>query len=351
MIPWDWYATVSGMTTRRTFVSGQELSRRFYHEAVRPILDATTPELPHSAALLGRGSEVLGFDDEMSRDHNWEPRVLLFLRDEDHARHHETLETALRHGLPDRFGDQPTDFGIHTVKGYVQAQLGVDIDQETTPRDWLTLSEQRLGMFTAGAVYHDDIGLQAVRDRFAYYPRDVWLYLMIAGWWRVHPEANLVGRSGQVGDELGSAIIGARIVDDLMRLCFLMERQYAPYSKWFGTAFSRLACGPELRPLLWQALRAETWQDREAALLPAYEKLAAMHNALGVTEPVTTGIHQMWDRPFRVHWGDFPGALKAEIKDPDVQQIAERWPAGGPDQLRELLWAARDRTKLLGILA
>ena len=52
------------------FIPGLELSRLFYQEAVRPILDAVFPGLPHSAALLGRGSEVLGFDDAMSTDHN-----------------------------------------------------------------------------------------------------------------------------------------------------------------------------------------------------------------------------------------------------------------------------------------
>jgi hypothetical protein len=41
------------------FISGLELSRRFYQEAVRPTLDAEFPGLPHSAAVLGRGSEVL----------------------------------------------------------------------------------------------------------------------------------------------------------------------------------------------------------------------------------------------------------------------------------------------------
>ena len=53
------------------FIPGLELSRRFYIEAVRPILDKYFPSLPHAAALLGYGSEVLGFDDEVSTDHNW----------------------------------------------------------------------------------------------------------------------------------------------------------------------------------------------------------------------------------------------------------------------------------------
>lgn len=329
------------------FVPGLELSRRFYLEAVRPILEAEFPSLPHSAALLGRGSEVLGFDDEMSGDHNWEPRVLLFVRDEDQARQGEAIAETLRQQVPPRFADRATKYAIHTVRGYFLDHLDFDVDREIEARDWLTFPEQRLRMITAGAVYHDEVGLEAVRDRFAYYPHDVWLYVLVAGWWRIHPEVNLVGRAGFAGDELGSAVIASRLVHDLMGLCFLMERQYAPYSKWFGTAFSRLSCGAELSPILRKVLQAETWQEREEALMTAYEVVAAMHNALQITPPVSTEVLQLWDRPFKVFWGDFPGALSAEIEDPVVKQLAERWPAGGIDQLRDVLWNPRYRGQLL----
>ena len=80
------------------FVPGLELSRQFYGEVVRPVLDARFPDLPHSAALLGRGSEVLGFDDEMSTDHDWKPRVLLFLREDDHARNGVAVSETVRRG-------------------------------------------------------------------------------------------------------------------------------------------------------------------------------------------------------------------------------------------------------------
>ncbi len=190
-----------------TFVSGRELSRRFYEEQVRPVLHTGNPGLPFSAALLGRGSEVLGFDDEMSRDHNWEPRVLLFLRDDDYARHGEAVERSLRDALPGLFAGYPTQFSLSTLRTYVQEHLDLDIDAAIEAGDWLTLPEQRLRMVTAGAVYHDEVGLQVLRDRLAYYPHDVWLYLLIAAWWRVHPEANLMGRAGFVGDELGSGVI------------------------------------------------------------------------------------------------------------------------------------------------
>jgi hypothetical protein len=311
------------------------LCRRFYLDVVRPEL-----EVPHSAALLGRGSEVLGFDDEMSADHNCEARVLLFVRD----------GAGLAPEVPERFEGRPALVEVHTVGGYFRDQLGWDPDHELTPRDWFTFPEQNLRMLTAGEVFHDELGLQRVRDRLAYYPRDVWLYLQLAAWWRVHPEMNLAGRAGFVGDELGSALIGSQLVHDLMRLCFLMERQYAPYSKWFGTAFSRLSCAAELSSLFSKVLVARSWQEREEALMAVYSGVAGVHNASGITAPVPTEVEQLWGRPFKVVWGDFPGALLAEIKDPEVRRIADRWPVGGIDRVRDVLWSAHDRRQLLTVL-
>ncbi len=329
------------------FVSGRELSGQFYEEHVRPALDISYPGLPYSAALLGRGSEVLGFDDEMSRDHNWEPRVLLFLREPDQVRFGGPLERSLQDALPARFADHPTQFSVSTLRTFVLEHLDLDIDGEIEPRDWLTLPEQRLRMVTAGAVFHDEIGLQALRDRLAYYPRDVWLYLLVAAWWRVHPEANLMGRAGFVGDELGSSVIASQLVRDLMHLCFLMEKQYAPYSKWFGTAFSQLECASTLVPLLRAVLRADAWSERQDALAAAYRFVTDLHNTLGITSPVEIDALRMWDRPFTVPWGNFPEMLRAQIRDPAVQRIADQYPTGGIDQVRETLWGPRWRRNLL----
>lgn len=329
------------------FESGRELSRRFYEEQVRPAIEGGHPGLPHSAALLGRGSEVLGFDDEMSRDHNWEPRTLLFLQEADHARFGESLARSLRGALPTQFEGYPTDFSISTLRGFMQEHLHLDIDREIEPRDWLTLPEQRLRMVTSGAVYHDDVGLQHFRNRLDYYPHDVWLYLLVAGWWRVHPEANLTGRAGYVGDELGSAVIASRLVHDLMHLCFLMEKQYAPYAKWFGTAFSRLTCASTLGPVLEAVLRASSWMERQDALADAYRLVADLHNTLELTAPIHPEVQHMWDRPFPVPWGDFPELLQAQIQDPAVLHIADQYPTGGIDQVRDILWDPRSRDRLL----
>lgn len=65
------------------FVAGLDLNRRFYEEVVRPLLTIAFPDLLYAAALLDPGSETLGFDTEMSTDHDWGLRLFIFLRGED----------------------------------------------------------------------------------------------------------------------------------------------------------------------------------------------------------------------------------------------------------------------------
>ncbi|MFI7996080.1 DUF4037 domain-containing protein, partial [Acinetobacter baumannii] len=61
---------------------------------------------------------------------------------------------------------------------------------------------------TAGAVFQDDFGeVTALRNRLSYFPRDVWLYKLAAQWGRIAEERAYIGRTGDVGDELGSRVI------------------------------------------------------------------------------------------------------------------------------------------------
>lgn len=348
------------MTMTPPFLPGAKLCELFYHEAVRPLLLEHFPDLKHSAALIGSGSDVLGFDDARSTDHDWGPRVMLFVAEADLA-HAEPIKQVLAEHLPYDFRGYPTNFSepdpndngtqlpqpitagpinhrvtVQTVRSYLLDYLGFDLLHPLEPADWLTFSEQHLRALTGGAVFHDEVGLGAARARFAYYPRDVWLYLQAAGWTRLGQEDHLMGRAGQAGDEIGSALIGARLVRDVMRLCFLQARTYAPYPKWLGTAFKQLACAPALVPVLQAALRAATWPEREAALVVAYEHLAAGHNALGLTERLPEKVTSFFGRPFQViGLHGHAGALLKLIEDPAVARLAARPIIGGLDLLSD----------------
>lgn len=343
------------------FIPGLTLCRMYFHEVVAPILSARMPGLKYAAGRINAGSEVLGFDTAMSTDHGWGPSVQLFLTETDLRRLGPEIDQTLRRELPPTFMGWPTSAGeagnagksaasVHRVvvtsaEAFFASYLAFDVHDEIEPADWLTFSEQKLRTIQHGAIYEDAVGLNATRSRFSYYPHDVWLYLMAAGWNRVGQEEHLMGRAGSVGDELGSAVIGSRLVRDLMHLCFLMERQFPPYPKWFGTAFRQLECADRLYPALMGAQTAGDWQNRENHLVAAYEAVAEMHNRLGITDTLSAQAGRFYERPFRVmHFGGgFAGALVAQIADAGIRQIADRRLIGSIDQWSDstdiLSWA------------
>ncbi len=343
------------------FVSGIELSRRTYWDLVRPILDRHFADLPHAAALIDSGSEVLGFDDVMSTDHHWGPRLLLFLEEEAFQAKAELISERMSRdlsyellGYPTNFTDpDPEDGGVQlmqatdrgpvnhrimlwTIPSFFEDAIGYDVDRPLEASDWLTLSEQFLRIITSGPIFYDGIGLGEVIARFSYYPRDVWLYMLAAGWARIGQEEHLMGRAGWAGDEVGSALIAARLVRDIMRLCFLMERTYAPYPKWFGMAFRQLECARDLMETLKAVLAAGTWRERDKLLSRAYEYLARRHNALGLTDPLPERVMDFHGRPFHsIEMHGFSGALLAQINAPDVRVLAGRPPIGHVDQFSD----------------
>jgi Domain of unknown function (DUF4037) len=333
------------------FLSGLDLSAALYTH-VEQILARRFRDLRYAAARLARGSDVLGFDDARSTDHYWGPMLEVFLTDEDHARFTQQIHNALAAELPFEINGHPTHFrpftaaeahfgrlghleprqerpinhGVTcmTVRGFFWTWLRVNPLEDIQPVEWVLMSEQNLRMVTAGRVFRDDFGeLSAARSRLSYYPREVWLYLIAAGWARIGQESHFVGRTAESGDELGSRVITARLVRDVMRLAFLFERTYAPYSKWLGTAFNQLDCGRSLSPHLHGALAATTYAEREAQLVAAYQEIGRRHNALGVTAPVPVNISFFHERPYRVIDAEaFVTATEASIEDPTVRA----WP-------------------------
>jgi hypothetical protein len=343
------------------FIPLLNLVEGFFHEEVEPVMKSHYPRLQYSAALIGSGSEVLGFDNETSMDHHWGLRVMLFLKPEDFESKRDTIREILSLKLPPEYRGfstnfsppDPNDNGVQimqrhssgpvnhrvdtfTIEGFFKSYLNIHIDKELEPVDWLTLPQQKLHSVTAGRVFRDDLGLENIRARLAWYPHDVWLYILASAWMRIGQEEHLMGRAGSVGDEIGSALIGSRLVRDIMRLVFLMEKIYAPYPKWFGTAFSSLKSAGELTPALLETLHSTSWQDREKHLCVAYKILAGMHNSQRITEPLSTEVTQFFTRPFKIIQGErFARAIYQQIKDPKVLAFPQRSLIGNIDLLSD----------------
>src|SRR4030042_1236374 len=149
---------------RPPFLPGLTLAEGFDHEEVKPILEAGFPGLRYSAALIGPGSEVLGNDSEMSTDHHWGPRVMLFLNPDDFVSQKDAIRIVLSNKLPVRYKGYSTNFAepdpedngtqvphpitsgpvnhrieTLTVAGFFYDYLGIDVDKELEPIDWFTL--------------------------------------------------------------------------------------------------------------------------------------------------------------------------------------------------------------------
>jgi hypothetical protein len=356
------------------FISGIDLCRAFYRDAVRPILDAAFPGVAHSAAIIGSGSEVVGFDSARSTDHHWGPRAMLFLREEDLARFGQPIHDALAQQLPAVFMGFSTNFGPPDEGGtrlrepvdgppiahraelaawpaYARSMLRFDPNDGVTTAHWMLTPSQRLLELTAGEVFHDGLPvLERARAALRWYPHDVWLYLIASQWQRIAEEESFVGRCSEAGDELGSRVVAARVARDLMRLCFLFERGYSPYSKWLGTAFARLACGARLVPLLDAALAADDYPAREDALCAAYEAAATMHNALAITPPVDPGTRLFYDRPYRVLRAErFADATRGAIAPTVLAEVRalpgaiDQWVDNTTFLSRSRYWGSLDR--------
>jgi hypothetical protein len=154
---------------------------------------------------------------------------------------------------------------------------------------------------------------------------------MAVGWRRLDQDEPFMARAGDVGDDLGSRLIAAGQIGNVIRLCFLMEKEYAPYSKWLGTAFSQLDCAPVLAPFFMKTLKAKDWGERQDALSKIYETLANMHNQLGITQPLDAEVSQFHNRPYLViHSERFVRALIDSIKNDEVKALPTH--LGGIDQ-------------------
>lgn len=358
-----------------TFVSGHRLSGALYEQVVAPALSHTFPGLRWAALLAGRGSDVLGYDTERSMDHDWGPRLTVVLDPQDRQQLGEQVLETIEAELPDAVLGVPVDHrgaqqlpggpvawgsgshGRERHHGVVVTTLGEltgDLlglpspdpllgPEGLDPAQWLSIPQQSLLELTAGPLWRDDTGeVTVARRHLAFYPHDVWLHLMAARWQRIGQLEPFVGRAGEVGDDLGSHLVAASLTRDVIALALLQQRCYAPYPKWLGSALARTVDSVQIIRHLDDVRRAQTWRDRETAVVASLSELARRHDALGVTRPVDATPQPFFDRPFTVLFAaQLSDALHEAITDPAVRRLPRD--VGGIDTLTDSVPALADR--------
>ena len=215
-----------------------------------------------------------------------------------------------------------------SLEGLARSRAGVDPLRPLSMLDWISLTGQAVLELTAGPILRDPDGaLERLRSTLAEPPEDVRRWAIASAWTKLGQELPFIGRTADRGDETGSRAITARLAQTAMRLGFLLERRWAPYSKWLGTAFAALPDARAAARHLDEATGAAGWRERADALVAALEELARLQGELGLPtlQPVT---EPFWNRPYRGL-----RAVAALVRDTIADPVLRRVRLIGPPDL------------------
>ena len=263
-------------------MQGLELSRRFWNELLRPALEEQCPELMghFAAGLCGAGSDCLGYDDEISRDHAFAAGCMVFIPADEEREIGFALSTVYDR-LPREFLGFSTEhrsrqgdgrYGVKTIEGFFTPLTGSPGAPENW-RQWLSIPESYLAEAMAGEVFYDGPGIfsrirQEIRTGRS---EDVRLKKLAA-------RAALMAQSGQYnfarcrrhGEEYAARLAAGEFVRESLEMIFLLNRRYMPYYKWAFRALKELEILSELGPALGSVLtdpQEETIESISAAVI------------------------------------------------------------------------------------
>lgn len=226
-------------------MKGIEISKAYFEEYGRPMLENDFSDiLPYlCVGMVGSGSDCYGFDDEISRDHDFEPGFCIFIPNEDvvDRRKEFLLERAyaklpkefmgLKRSLVSPVGGRRN--GVIRISDFYLNKIG-SADGKLSVLDWLTISESYLFEATNGEIFFDNYGeFSEIRNRIMNMPEDIRLK-KLAG------NMLLMAQSGQYNygrclshGETGAAQLAViEFVNAAMKTVFLLNKKYMPYYKW-----------------------------------------------------------------------------------------------------------------------
>ena len=335
--------------------TGVDISGDFIGQVILPLLQK---ELPNdyerlAVAIIGTGSDVLGLDDSISRDHHWGPRAnIMYLREDQEALGPKVMGL-IEQKVPSSFQefDVHVDVGNQTgvccsaVEDLFERFLGTQKLPETD-LDWLQLCEVDLLHVTSGQVVYDGAGeLTRRREHLAYYPENVWKK-RIADWCMYVTGRDApynIHRIAKRDDELTSTIYLGQCLKRVMELCFALNKQYGPYTKWLNRTFRRLPCFVDrIVPLFDRVLVEQNWRARVMTLVDINFVIAEALGELKLTEPPQRRPFEegLTDLTLYDSAGQIYRSLPPDLFAPSFNQI-ELW----EKMARECLFDSKDYFK------
>lgn len=255
-------------------MKGLELARAYYETYGAPMLrQEFAPYLDRIAVgLCGHGSECFGFDDEVSRDHDFEPGFCLWLTAEDEREFGFKLFRAYSK-LPKEFMgvkvEKKSMFGadsrgVHTIPDFYRRYTGSD-GAPTSNAQWLAIPSFYLAEATNGEVFCDPLGeFSRIRQQIlSGMPEDVRRKkLASALFYAAQYGQYNYARCMAHGERTAAACALAEFAKAVCEAVFLLNRAHMPYYKWMYRAMRGLPRHAEIANEL-ELLLAAPYDEKE----------------------------------------------------------------------------------------
>lgn len=255
-------------------MKGLELSQKYYEAYGRPMIEELFPEIADqtAAGLVGYGSECLGFDDELSRDHDYGPSFCIWLPRKTYQQCGEAMQAAYD-ALPKTFLGYSERVEQEQGRGRVgvlclEDFYGGILGRETLPEtdaEWLMIPEEALASAVSGSVFEDRFGqFSAVREGLlAYYPESVWRRKLADALARAAQAGQYnFARAMRRGERVAAELALSEFVRESMRLVYLLNRTYAPFYKWMHRGLCSLPTGGEIGDMLGLLYQTDAEENR-----------------------------------------------------------------------------------------
>lgn len=276
-------------------MKGLELSKQYYEAYGRTML-AQFPQLAreYAAGLVGRGSECFGYDDEISRDHDYGPSFCIWLRREVYEQYGAIVQAAYEKmpaeflGVPGRIMEETGTgrVGVLCMEDFYYGLLGID-HVPVTNLEWLRLQDEHLATATNGEVFEDRSGaFSRLRDGLlSYYPEDVRIKKIAARMARMARAGQYnYARAMRRDERVTAELFLQEFVRESMQLVYLLNRRYAPFDKWLHRGMKELSTCSEIGDMIALLYQVEKTEDRVLIIEAICNIIVQELNAQGLSE-------------------------------------------------------------------
>lgn len=331
---------------QRQYAKGMDLCEDFYKEYGAPMIHANFPEYETAIAvgLVGEGSECFGFDDSVSRDHDFGPGFCMWLTD--------SVYDEIGQRLQEEYDKLPTTYmgitrrntreakkrvGVFRISEFYEKLIGLP-DVPSTQNQWLFIEDYQFAAATNGKVFRDDLGefSRIRRELLKHYPEEARVK-------KIAREAALMAQSGQYnysrmygrGEQVTALIALSEFMKHTMMMVYLLNHRYAPFYKWMHKGMEHLVILPQIKEILDQLARMPVGDDR---IPETIEFIVALIIQEMKKQALTSGEDNYLDHHTE-------NILK---NIPQKEQKGESFKAALVNELVSLEWEAFDKVENLG---